>query len=52
MDSIDEKIHQIIFNAAADFDSDEDIQPIAEITRPKFDARSYLSRTRNGTGLL
>jgi len=50
MDSIDEKIHRIIFNAAnkeSDFDSDEDTQPIAEITRPKFDARNYLSRTRN-----
>ena len=56
--SIDEKIHQIITAAKeSDLDSDEDNPPIARfeisknfqsLYRPKFNAKSYLSRTRNG----
>ena len=56
--SIDEKIHQIITAAKeSDLDSDEENPPIAKfeiskkfksLYRPKFDAKSYLCRTRNG----
>ena len=56
--SIDEKIHQIITAAKeSDLDSDEENPPIANfeisknfksLYRPKFDAKSYLCRTRNG----
>jgi len=55
--SIDEKIHQIITAAKeSDLDSDEENPPIANfeisknfksLYRPKFDAKSYLCRTRN-----